>query len=110
MQQIYYLVLLSIVEIFGDIALEIYANHGILYGLYCGIIGYIGVVYFLIKSLKGSTVLYVNGMWDGLSAIFESLAAFIILGERLKSPLQYIGLFLIIIGLFFLKKDKESEK
>ena len=110
MQQIYYLVLLSVVEIFGDFALERYVNHGVLYGLFGGIIGYIGVVYFFIKSLKGSTVLYVNGMWDGMSALLESVAAFIILGERLNSSKQYIGLFLIIIGLFFLKRDKETEK
>jgi multidrug transporter EmrE-like cation transporter len=106
----YYLVLLSIVEIFGDFALEAYANHGVILGLFWGIIGYIGVVYFLIKSLAGSTVLYVNGMWDGISALLESIAAFIILGERLNSSKQYLGLFLIIIGLFFLKRDKETDK
>ena len=38
-----------------------------------------------------------------MSAIIESLAAFFILGERLSDPIQYGGIFVIIIGLFMLK-------
>ena len=69
----------------------------------------IGVVWFLIKSLQGSTVLLVNAAWDGLSALIESAAAFFILGERLADPSQYIGLVLIIMGLFFLKLPVVNE-
>jgi multidrug transporter EmrE-like cation transporter len=69
-----------------------------------GILGYIGVVYFLIQSLRGSTILYVNGMWDGISSILISIAAFFYLGERFEDPMQYFGLLLITVGLFYLKK------
>jgi multidrug transporter EmrE-like cation transporter len=68
-----------------------------------GILGYVGVIYFLIASLKGSNVLMVNAAWDGISALIESAAAFVILGERFSDPNQYIGLGLIVSGLFFLK-------
>ena len=98
-----YLILLSIFEIFGDFSLENYAHTSNLNSLFYGSSFYVGVVFFLIKSLKNSTILYVNGMWDGMSALLESLAAFIFLGERLNNINQYIGLILIIVGLFFLK-------
>jgi multidrug transporter EmrE-like cation transporter len=95
--------LLSITEIFGDFALKKYANEGGLLYLVYGILGYFGVVYFLIESLRGSSVLMVNAAWDGVSAFLESLMAFVVLGERFSDPNQYIGIGLIVLGLFFLK-------
>ena len=42
-------------------------------------------------------------MWDGFSAILESFSAYMFLGQRFKHNIQYVGLIMIIIGLFFLK-------
>jgi len=47
--------------------------------------------------------LIVNVAWDGISALIESIAAMIFLGERFNDPLQYLGVVFIISGLFFLK-------
>jgi multidrug transporter EmrE-like cation transporter len=100
---IYTIGLLSISEIFGDFALKKFANDGGTKHLVYGILGYVGVIFFLIASLKGSNVMMVNAAWDGVSALIESLAAFFVLGERFSDPNQYIGLGLIVSGLFFLK-------
>ncbi len=100
---LYTIGLLSLTEVFGDFALKKYANEGGLTFLVYGILGYVGVVYFLVKSFEGSSVLMVNTAWDGISAFIESLLAFIVLGERFSDPNQYIGLGLIVAGLFFLK-------
>ena len=94
---------LSLIEIIGDFALKKFANEGGIAYLATGITGYIGVIYFLIRSLQGSTVLMVNGAWDGMSAILEFIAAFIILGERFEHAGQYIGLVFIVVGLFLLQ-------
>ena len=95
--------LLSISEIFGDFALKKYANNGGLDVLGYGILGYAGVIFFLIESLRGGSVMMVNAAWDGIYALIESIAAYVILGERLDDPNQYIGIALIVGGLFFLK-------
>ena len=94
---------LSCVEIVGDFALKKYANEGGITNLGIGILGYIGVIGFLVASLQGSSVLLVNGAWDGMSTIIECTAAYFILGERLTSSTQYLGLFFIVIGLMMLK-------
>jgi multidrug transporter EmrE-like cation transporter len=94
---------LCLSEIVGDIGYKEYANKGGMENFAMGTIGYIGVVYFLILSLRGSQLLLVNAAWDGLNALIESLAAMIILGERFDDPWKYFGVFLIICGLFFLK-------
>ena len=94
---------MSIVEIVGDFAFKKFANEGGAAYFATGVAGYVGVLYFLIRSLQGSTVLMVNGAWDGISTIVESIAAFVILGERFDHMGQYVGLLLIILGLFLLK-------
>jgi len=95
--------LCSLTEIIGDFNLKAFANSGGIKSFSLGIIGYIGVIYYLIRSLQGSTVLVVNTAWDGISTIIESLAAYFILGERLNSASEYVGLVFIMAGLFLLK-------
>jgi multidrug transporter EmrE-like cation transporter len=97
------IVALSCIEVVGDFALKEYANKGGLLPLAVGIGGYVGVVGMLIVSLQDSTVLMVNGAWDGVSTLIESLAAYLILGERFDHFMQYVGLVVIVIGLFLLK-------
>jgi multidrug transporter EmrE-like cation transporter len=45
----------------------------------------------------------VNGAWDGTSTLIEGFAAYLFLGERLDSYLQYVGLAFIVLGLYLLK-------
>ena len=99
------ILLLSVVEIFGDFNLKWYADSNNPAYLGGGVLGYIGVIYFLIKSLRDDNVLYVNGMWDGLSGIVGSLAAYVALGDRLKTSYNYIGLLMIIVGVGLLRHE-----
>jgi multidrug transporter EmrE-like cation transporter len=101
---------LSAIEIVGDFGFKEFANKGGIVPFLFGCVGYVGVVAMLIVSLQGSSILLVNGAWDGMSTIMSSLAAYIFLGERFESGFQYIGLFLIITGLFLLKIPLTKEK
>ena len=94
---------LSVVEIYGDFALRFYAQTNNIAYLFHGVAGYIGVVFFLIQSLRHGNVLYVNGMWDGISGILESAAAYVVLGDRLEKPMQYVGLVLTFAGILLMK-------
>lgn len=104
MQQAIYLLCLCIIEIFSDFSLEKYANKlGGINHLAAGIAGYMGVVFFLIKSLMGSSVLIVNTLYDGINSILVSATAMIFFGQRLDNIYQYIGLIMIPIGLVLLR-------
>ena len=98
-----YILALCLTEIVGDFGYKEFANKGGMQNFAVGTIGYIGVIYSLILSLRGSQILLVNAAWDGLSALIESAAAIVILGERFDDPWKYFGVFLIVCGLFFLK-------
>ena len=95
--------ILSAVEVFGDFMLKSYATTGIASKLLMGCLGYVGVVVTLIWSLKTGNVMLVNGLWDGMSAVIESIAAYFILGDRLENPQQYLGLIITCLGIFMLK-------
>lgn len=90
-------------EILGDFGFKEFARQGTAKGFLQGSLGYVGVIFFLIQSLKGGNILFINGMWDGVSGILESLAAYFILGERFNHPMQYVALVIISIGLFLLR-------
>jgi len=100
---------LSLTEIIGDFGYKEFANKGGIKNFAIGTVGYVGVIYFLIKSLQGSQILLVNAAWDGFSALVESIAAIIVLGERFDDPWKYFGIFLIITGLFFLRMPIVNE-
>ena len=100
---------LSLMEIVGDFGYKEFANKGGITNFTTGTVGYIGVIYFLIKSLQGSQILLVNAAWDGFSALIESIAAIIVLGERFDDPWKYFGIFLIVTGLFFLRMPVVNE-
>jgi len=98
--------ILSLFEVFGDFMLKSYSTTGLTSKLGLGLLGYIGVIISLIWSFKTGNVLVVNGLWDGMSTIIESLAAYLILGDRLENPYQYFGLGMTIVGVYMLRFHK----
>ena len=60
-------------------------------------------MYCLIKSFKMGNVIYVNGMWDGMSTVLETIAAYLILGDRLNTKTQWIGLGMLIVGIIMVR-------
>lgn len=94
---------LTLSEIVGDFGFKQFANQGGIIPLVTGIVGYFFVIGFLIVSLQGSSVMLINGSWDAVSGIIESIAAYIFLGERFEHTSQYFGLIFIVLGLYLLK-------
>jgi len=104
------IILLSVVEIIGDFGYKKFADTGGILPFAIGTIGYIGVIGMLIVSLQNSSVMMVNGAWDGISGLMESMAAYLFLGERFHDPIQYLGIMFIALGLYFLKVPPSKKK
>jgi multidrug transporter EmrE-like cation transporter len=98
------LILLCLVEVYGDFKFKAYARSNNDVPLFIqGCAGYMGVIYFLIRMLRLKDVIWVNAMWDGGSALIETLFAYFMFGERLNQPVNYAGLALVVLGLFMLR-------
>lgn len=100
--------LASAIEIFADFQLRWYATSNVLSHLWQGIAGYGGVIFFLIRALRSENVLYVNALWDGMSGLIESIAAYVILGDRLSSGQEYVGVLFIMVGVFLMHMGKKK--
>jgi len=101
---------ITVTEIIGDFGYNEFSKRGGIIPFAIGTIGYIGVVIFLIIALQNSTIMMVNGAWDGISGLIESAAAYIFLGERFHHKLQYVGLIMIAGGLYLLKIPIKNNK
>lgn len=93
--------LMTVSEIFGNANFKHFTgdagHHGHLVG---GFVGYIGVMYFLIKSFSSASMLWVGAMWEGMITLLGSAYAFFVLGERFDSWVQYAGLVLGIVAMW----------
>ena len=100
------ILLVSLLEYVGDSSFKKYATSKSDYDLFVGIISYAVVIYLLIQILKYSNVMQMNIQWDALSAILETVLAYVLLKETLSGVTQYIGFALIIIGMIFMNLGK----
>ena len=90
---------MSFSEIFGNFHLKMFSHKNTHHNLLCGILGYCGVIYFLVQSFQlGGSLMWVSAMWEGMITLLGAGVAFFLLGERFK-PLQYFGLFLGIVAM-----------
>ena len=65
---------------------------------------YIGVLEYFQKSIELKGLAWTNSAWDGWSNLTTGLVALVLFGEKPSSK-QFIGIFLISVGLFFLGTD-----
>lgn len=93
------IIIVSIIEYFGDANFKIFARENKKKGLFMGIFMYAIMIAVLIAIIKRTNITYMNGMWDGTSAVIETLLAYILLHETLSNKIQYLGLVFIIIGI-----------
>jgi len=92
--------LMTFSELWGNAHFKMYTRNGNHAHLIAGVLGYIGVIAFLIKSLSVGTLLWVSAMWEGMIVVFGSLVAVFVLGENFESPVQWIGVGLGLVSMF----------
>lgn len=99
MNILFLIIIVSIIEYFGDSNFKIFARENKIEGLLIGIFMYAVMIAVLIAIIKRTNITYMNGLWDGTSAIIETFLAYVLLHETLSNKIQYIGLGFIIIGI-----------
>ena len=92
-------VLMTIAEIYGNYNLQNFAASRKSKHLLLGLMGYVGVIYYLIQSFGHGNMLWVTTMWEGMIIVLGSAFAFFYLGERFTHPVQYMGILLGIIAM-----------
>ena len=102
---------MSIAEVFGNFHLKTFASSNSHHNLLCGVMGYCGVLYFLIRSFAlGGSLLWVSTMLEAGITLTGTLFAFFILGERFKHPVQYIGVLLCVLAILMIHHGDKLAK
>ena len=92
--------LMSCAEIFGNAHFQKYSNSNRSKDCLLGILGYIGVIYFLIKSFGHGNMLWVSTIWQSMVILLSATFAYFYLGERFHHPVQYMGIVLGALAVF----------
>ena len=92
--------IITMTELIGDINLKIFATTNVFFHFYAGIFLYIILALELAVGFQTLGIGWLNGAWDGTSTVVSVLAGRV-MGEQLTSQ-QYLGLGLIIVGLYLL--------
>lgn len=90
---------MSCAEIYGNTNLKLFTQTNSHRHLMGGILGYIGVIFFLIKSLMGGGLMYVSIMWEAMITILGSLVAYFYLNERFDHWVQYLGVVMALLAM-----------
>jgi multidrug transporter EmrE-like cation transporter len=93
------IMLMSLAETFGNVHFKWFAKSQAHHHMIGGLVGYIGVVYFLVLSFSAESLLYVSAMWEGMITVLGALVAYFFLGERFSSPVQYLGIIFGLLGM-----------
>ena len=93
------IMLMSLAETFGNVHFKWFAKSQAHHHMIGGLVGYIGVVYFLVQSFSAESLLYVSAMWEGMITVLGALVAYFFLGERFSSPVQYLGIIFGLLGM-----------
>lgn len=91
--------LMTLSEIWGNVHFKLFTHSGHHGHLGAGILGYLGVIFFLIKSLSVGSLLYVSAMWEGMIVVVGSFVAVFVLGENFESWVQWAGVGLGILSM-----------
>jgi multidrug transporter EmrE-like cation transporter len=91
--------LMTASEIWGNANFKLFTMNGKHHHMYAGLVGYAGVLIFLIKSLQTGSLLWVSAMWEGMIVVLGSLVAVFVLGENFESPIQWVGVGLGIVSM-----------
>ena len=92
--------LMSCAEIFGNANFQKYSSSNAMHHCILGILGYIGVIYFLIKSFGHGNMMWVSTLWQSSVILLSASFAYFYLGERFHHPVQYIGILLGALAVF----------
>jgi len=91
--------LMSCAEIFANAHLQKFSSNKVLKNLVFGILGYMGVLFFLVRSFGHGNMLWVTTMWEGMIIVLSASFAYFYLNERFDHVLQYVGLGLAFAAM-----------
>jgi multidrug transporter EmrE-like cation transporter len=79
-------------ELFGNAHLKWFSDNGKHHHLGLGILAWAVVLYFLVKTLENSDMMWTCIMWEAMIVIGGAIVAYVFFGEKFTHWIQWLGL------------------
>jgi len=83
--------IMTLAELFGNAHLKWYAENGKNHHLGLGVIAWLAVLVFLVKTLKSQSMMWTCIMWEAMIVLGGALMAYFIFGEKFTHWIQWLG-------------------
>ena len=100
---------MSCAEMYGNTNLKIFTTSNKHQHLLAGILSYVVVVFFLIRSFMTGGMMYVSIMWEAMITILGALVAYFYFNERFHW-LEYTGISLALIAMIMVHYGHKLKK
>jgi multidrug transporter EmrE-like cation transporter len=87
-------------ELCGNFNLKWYSENKELKHLIVALASYALMIFLLIKLFTSQkSMLRVNALWQALTVIIGTIASYLILGDKITHPVQYLGLVFALLAI-----------
>ena len=99
---------MTIFELFGNCHLKWFAENGSHHHLCFGLLAYVGVIFFLIKSFTSSSMMWTCIMWEAMIVVGGAVTAYLVFGEKFTHWAQWLGVLLAIGAAFCINYEGKT--
>lgn len=91
-----YVLAMTAAELIGNAHLKWFADEGKHHNLMFGILAWMAVLFFLIKTLASSSMMWTCIMWEAMIVIGGAITAWLFFGEKFTHWIQWLGLIFAV--------------
>jgi multidrug transporter EmrE-like cation transporter len=91
-----YVLAMTAAELVGNAHLKWFADEGKHHNLMFGILAWMAVLFFLIKTLSGASMMWTCIMWEAMIVIGGAITAWLFFGEKFTHWVQWLGLLFAV--------------
>jgi multidrug transporter EmrE-like cation transporter len=92
--------IMSAAELFGNAHLKWFAENGKRHHLGLGVVAWLAVLFFLVKSLSSQSFMWTCIMWEAAIVIGGAATAYLVFGEKFTHWIQWLGILLALGAAF----------
>ena len=100
---------MTLSELFGNTHLKWYAQNGSHHHLGLGIMAYLAVIFFLVKSFTSHDMIWTCIMWEAMIVVGGAITAYFIFGEKFTHWVQWLGVLFALGAAICINYDCNSK-
>lgn len=107
---ILYVLGMTLAELFGNAHLKWFAENGKHHHLGLGVVAWLAVLFFLVKTLSMKSMMWTCVMWEAMIVVGGAVSAWLIFGEKFTHWIQWLGVLFALGAAICINYNCENLK